>query len=58
MPIQKLVLLLRGSTRYDRKLDSAAVSMETREAPKKYKIIMRVAKDIPENSTDIKNNKW
>jgi hypothetical protein len=35
MPIQKLVLLLRGSTRYDRKLDSAALSMETREEPAK-----------------------
>lgn len=42
-PIQKLVLLLSGSTRYDRKLDSAALSMETREEPGKHKRINAIA---------------
>lgn len=53
-----MVLFLRGLIRYDRKLDLVVVLMEIREVFKKYKIIMRVVKDIFENSIDIKNNKW
>lgn len=63
MPIQKLALLLRGSTRYDRKLDSAAVSIEAREAPAKHEMsrrmrrMKRIAGNIPMNSPDVKYNK-
>lgn len=64
MPIQKLALLLRGSTRYDRKLDSAAVSIEAREAPAKHEMRGRmrrtksIAGSIPLNSPDVKDNKY
>lgn len=60
MPIQKLALLLRGSTRYDRKLDSAAVSIEAREAPAKHEMsrrMKRMAGNIPMNRPDVKDNK-
>lgn len=62
MPIQKLALLLRGSTRYDRKLDSAAVSIEAREAPGKHEMrrrlrrMKRVSGNIAMNSPDVKDN--